>query len=208
MYPFRLHLVDCYNGRGGGESSDFWIYFWNDFLNQIPFDLWIKTNLFKTRWVSWRIMLSRERKDWRLWNENWRERYSSIFTTVWESTSSPHRQHRDHHHHDLYLSHHYQGSSEGEEGSAKLPTPVFRSYKPDAEQLQGELKNQYNLLDSLHVVDRQLLTICLVFCSKLFLQTMCCLSPNQRRWRRRFRMCSPWPRFAMTSPVTTNAPIL
>ena len=45
MYPFRLHLVDCYNGRGGGESSDFWIYFWNEFLNQIPFDLCFQTNL-------------------------------------------------------------------------------------------------------------------------------------------------------------------
>ena len=45
MYPFRLHLVDCYNGRGGGESSDFWIYFWNEFLNQIPCDLCFQTNL-------------------------------------------------------------------------------------------------------------------------------------------------------------------
>merc|ERR1712181_7714 len=32
-----------------------------------------------------------------------------------------------------------EGSSEGDESSAKLPTPVFRSYKPDAEQLQDNV---------------------------------------------------------------------
>ena len=40
--------------------------------------------------------------------------------------------------HHSSLSSWPQGSSEGDESSAKLPTPVFRSYKPDAEQLQGK----------------------------------------------------------------------
>ena len=31
----------------------------------------------------------------------------------------------------------HQGSSDGDDSSSKLPTPVFRSYKPDAEELQG-----------------------------------------------------------------------
>merc|ERR1711963_949046 len=32
-----------------------------------------------------------------------------------------------------------EGSSDGDDGSAKLPTPVFRSYKPDAEELQDSV---------------------------------------------------------------------
>lgn len=32
-----------------------------------------------------------------------------------------------------------EGSSEAEDNAAKLPTPVFRSYKPDAEQLQDNV---------------------------------------------------------------------
>jgi len=32
-----------------------------------------------------------------------------------------------------------EGSSDGDDSSAKLPTPVFRSYKPDAEELQDSV---------------------------------------------------------------------